>query len=198
MQLNVAVKTKSLRHRDTRPCANGGTLQGDQMPYRCPDKRREYSREWVAGRRREFMAGKTCAFCGSTESLELDHVDPTMKVDHRIWSWSKSRREAELAKCRVLCKPCHQGRHRVPLAHGSIEAYKRGCRCDQCCEAGFENDGRRTELIHGTYTAYMHRGCRCDLCKEAKRLASQEKYRRRKARMASTAGAGRNECGEGS
>jgi hypothetical protein len=39
--------------------------------------------------------------------MELDHVDPSQKVDHRIWSWSKARMDVEVAKCQVLCYDCH-------------------------------------------------------------------------------------------
>lgn len=77
------------------------------MPYSDPDRQREFNREWVAKRRREWFADKACVRCGSNEDLQLDHVDPKLKVDHRIWSWSKERRDAETAKCQVLCYPCH-------------------------------------------------------------------------------------------
>jgi hypothetical protein len=40
-------------------------------------------------------------------NLDVDHVDANSKVTHRIWSWSDSRRAAELAKCVVRCEPCH-------------------------------------------------------------------------------------------
>jgi hypothetical protein len=39
--------------------------------------------------------------------LELDHKDHRQKVSHTIWSWSMERRDAELAKCQVLCHDCH-------------------------------------------------------------------------------------------
>jgi hypothetical protein len=42
------------------------------------------------------------------EAPENDHVDPSKKTSHSIWSWSPERREAEIAKCQVLCRPCHQ------------------------------------------------------------------------------------------
>lgn len=77
------------------------------MPISDPEKRREYHRNWMAARRAAFFAGKSCAQCGNTEKLELDHVDPVLKVSHRIWSWSAHRREEELAKCQVLCERCH-------------------------------------------------------------------------------------------
>jgi hypothetical protein len=78
------------------------------MPYSDPAAQREYQRQWCANRRAEWMAGKSCADCGSTTDLEVDHVDPSQKVSHRVWSWSRARRDAELAKCVVRCQPCHQ------------------------------------------------------------------------------------------
>jgi 5-methylcytosine-specific restriction endonuclease McrA len=69
---------------------------------------RAYQAAWMAKRRAGFFADKSCAACGSRERLELDHVDPSKKTSHSIWSWSPERREAEIAKCQVLCRPCHQ------------------------------------------------------------------------------------------
>ncbi len=45
--------------------------------------------------------------CGSWDELEVDHVDPALKISHSIWSWSLERRLAELAKCVVRCRACH-------------------------------------------------------------------------------------------
>lgn len=79
------------------------------MPYRNPKRQRRYQREWLRRRRAEWIAsqGGACARCGRTDWLEVDHIDPTTKVDHRVWSWSEERRVPELAKCQVLCKRCH-------------------------------------------------------------------------------------------
>lgn len=63
-------------------------------------------RLWIAQRRADWFAGKSCLRCGT--DLQLDHIDSEQKVDHRIWSWSAERREVELAKCQVLCEPCHK------------------------------------------------------------------------------------------
>ena len=52
-------------------------------------------------------AGGKCVKCPSTEKLQFDHIDPKQKVNHRIWTWSPARRAAELAKCQLLCEPCH-------------------------------------------------------------------------------------------
>lgn len=77
------------------------------MPYSDKDRQRQYQREWYAKRRAEFFADKACVVCNATEELELDHIDSFSKTCHKIWSWAKSRREAEIAKCQVLCHRCH-------------------------------------------------------------------------------------------
>ena len=77
------------------------------MGYKDPGRRRTYAAAWTARRRADWFAGKTCAQCGSSENLQLDHIDPATKVSHRIWSWAEPRRVAELAKCQPLCATCH-------------------------------------------------------------------------------------------
>lgn len=52
-------------------------------------------------------AGGRCVRCHGTERLQFDHVDPRTKTEHRIWTWGAARRQAELAKCQLLCEPCH-------------------------------------------------------------------------------------------
>jgi len=81
------------------------------MPIRDPDDRREYARKWMAARRAAFFTGKTCADCGSKTDLRLHHIDPGQKIHHTIWSWSRDRREREIAKCIILCQRCHSRRH---------------------------------------------------------------------------------------
>lgn len=83
------------------------------------EAKRKYQREWLANRRAEFFKDKQC-LCGSTDRLELDHIDPSKKITHNIWSWSTPRREAELAKCQVLCYTCHK-------AKSAKDAYQRFC-----------------------------------------------------------------------
>jgi 5-methylcytosine-specific restriction endonuclease McrA len=76
---------------------------------------RRYQRAWMADRRGAWMAGKACAACGSSEDLELDHIDPSGKVSARIWSWASERRNLELAKCQPLCHGCHKAKTRREL-----------------------------------------------------------------------------------
>lgn len=78
------------------------------MPYTDQDEKRRYQREWLARRRSEWIEKNgPCIDCGSTEDLQVDHVDASTKVSHRVWSWSAERRKAELAKCVVRCERCH-------------------------------------------------------------------------------------------
>lgn len=53
--------------------------------------------------------GGKCVQCGSVDDLEFDHIDPMTKVKSfaHIWSYSNDKREAELVKMQLLCKPCH-------------------------------------------------------------------------------------------
>lgn len=110
------------------------------MPYKDKDKQREFQRLRVAKIRNEWLLENgPCIKCQSSDSLEVDHIDRNQKVSHRIWSWSKDRREMELAKCQVLCHKCHWEKTKLDLGHGTIN--------------------------HGTLTAYNVYACRCVPCK---------------------------------
>lgn len=100
------------------------------MPYRDPERQRQYQREWVSRRRAAWFADKICEQCDGVECLELHHKDTLEKISHRIWSWSEVRRLAELAKCIVLCRECHDMLH-----YSQCHSYRLGCRCPECTEA---------------------------------------------------------------
>jgi 5-methylcytosine-specific restriction endonuclease McrA len=111
------------------------------MPFSNPTKKLEYQREWYAARRLkgiELLGGK-CAQCGATEDLELDHIDPATKFTHRIWSYSWVRINEELAKCQLLCVPCHFQKTLAFISTaGGMWAtrknhHKKGCGCQSCC-----------------------------------------------------------------
>ena len=79
------------------------------MAYKDPEKRREYQRHWIAKRRSDWIEANGPCPCGSTEDLEVDHIDAASKLMNpaSIWGRREEARLAELAKCQVLCKRCH-------------------------------------------------------------------------------------------
>lgn len=112
------------------------------------DYHREYYRQYAQDRRDEAVAllGGCCAVCGTTETLEIDHIDPSAKSFTLTQGWSKKRETwlAELAKCQLLCKKHHDektlrdaGRVSAKETHGTLSAY-RHCgppKCDDCKRA---------------------------------------------------------------
>jgi 5-methylcytosine-specific restriction endonuclease McrA len=114
------------------------------MPYKNKKTQSEYQKNWMKKRRLSwFLKNGPCVTCGSIDSLEVDHVDPAIKIDHKVWSWSKIRRDEELKKCQVLCKKCHLEKTKVFI---------------------------KRPLIHGTKSGYSHYDCRCPDCKNAQKL----------------------------
>lgn len=97
------------------------------MPYKNKNEQRKYQREWMAASRAIYLNDKVCALCGSDSNLNVHHVDPSEKIDHKVWSWSEARKTKELAKCVVLCQPCHTKEHRpvtLKLAREIRRLYK--------------------------------------------------------------------------
>lgn len=118
------------------------------------EKQREYQRLWLARRRKKWLdENGPCARCGSSKDLNIDHKVPGSReggTGNAIFSRKESVRRKELAKCQVLCRPCHVIK--------SMEC------------------GERHVTTHGRANMYIKHKCRCDLCKEYKRQ-SNKKYR---------------------
>jgi 5-methylcytosine-specific restriction endonuclease McrA len=122
-----------------------------RMPFATKEAQREYARKWVAARRSEYFRDKKCMACGSNFDLELDHIDPSTKISHTVWSWTEQRRHEELAKCQVLCNSCHKDKTKQDIAsraeHGTLARYKSqfACKCDPCrtANAQYEHTRRR-------------------------------------------------------
>jgi hypothetical protein len=103
------------------------------------ETKREYQRQWMANRRREWFKDKKCVECGSKENLELHHVNPEQKWKHNFWSYSWIKILEEIKKCIVLCEKCHKletiKKLQRPLIHGTQAGYVKGCRCKECSVA---------------------------------------------------------------
>ena len=109
------------------------------MPYKDPNKQREYQRKYIANRKTLFYKDKRCEECGKKDDLEPDHIVPRSISGRKkiTYSWAPSRLEIEVAKhCRILCHACHVKRHaeemRTELVHGTDAGYKKGCKCKRC------------------------------------------------------------------
>jgi hypothetical protein len=163
---------------------------------------KQYSAEYY----RDFVEwcfsilGRKCVKCGSTENLEMDHVDPKTKLFTITSRMAPKHRKAiieELKKCQTLCSGCHAQKtgleHSIAFkkdrdqCHGTLSQYWRyKCRCDDCRKVYREYRRKREEkngvvkirepykkAVCGTNSMYRN-GCHCDLCKKAHRIASKE------------------------
>jgi hypothetical protein len=107
------------------------------MPYADKEAQRKYQLDrYHKIRSSWFNEHGPCRECGSWENLHAHHKNSGEKISHRVWSWSKKRREEELSKCVVLCCPCHGKTRKKPLVHGTPDGYTHHkCRCSLCREA---------------------------------------------------------------
>lgn len=87
----------------------------------------------------EILDGR-CSKCESTQNLEIDHKDRNKKVfdGTRMTSVSREKFLAEIAKCQLLCRKCHDVKTIVELGkkvakgtHGTLSSY-RYCKCYLC------------------------------------------------------------------
>lgn len=82
--------------------------------------KKEHNKIWMRGFRRKrnlqrkeyLLKNGPCKRCGSTENLELDHIDPKSKsfMTSHIFLRSKKIRDNELKKCQILCQECHKAK----------------------------------------------------------------------------------------
>ena len=133
---------------------NSLVTHGLNMPYKDTEQQREYQRLWILQRRNEHIQKNgPCTKCLSCIGLEIHHKNPKEKITHRIWSWSKVRREKELAKCEILCHDCHKKETQKFL---------------------------RKNFEHGTQSMYDSRKCRCSECRAANAATRRKQRRNRK------------------
>lgn len=92
------------------------------------------------------MLGGKCVRCGSTESLEFDHIDRTIKSFTIGGAKRASRKQilAEAAKCQLLCHDHHLDKSYemgdlTRAQHRTYATYSHGCRCPGCTEAHRDN-----------------------------------------------------------
>jgi hypothetical protein len=106
--------------------------------------RRKYDLARYHKRRANAIAqlGGKCVKCGSEKELQIDHIDPAQKLlaVGKLWGVAEKRFQEELAKCQLLCQPCHSLKTtydmgQLPRRCGSTTGYACGCRCGPCKKA---------------------------------------------------------------
>ena len=116
-------------------------------------------------RKLQFFSGKCCRSCKATNNLQLHHRDPSTKIGRTqsIWSWCEKKRFAEIAKCDVLCRSCHNSHHKKE----EVKLFPRNS------SGKFIKGGSRGVSVQEKKcgTAYKYGlGCRCIYCRRAKYL----------------------------
>lgn len=83
----------------------------------------------------EKLGGK-CVVCGTTDNLEIDHIDRSTKTMaiSGLWSCNIQRYEAELKLCQLLCEQHHKEKtsRENSVDHGGGKTGKRNCYCELC------------------------------------------------------------------
>ena len=79
--------------------------------YRTPEENR-LKNEKQRQERKDYLLeslGSCCIKCGSTESLEFDHINPALKKSRQSFlSMGLSTLETEIDNIQVLCHTCHK------------------------------------------------------------------------------------------
>ena len=94
----------------------------------CENKRGK----WRAARRGEEVAkrGGCCEQCGvegEDSFFDFHHINPDEKEIpiNKVWRMAEHKREAELAKCIMVCPNCHRKLHMAMGEYGINNATKR-------------------------------------------------------------------------
>jgi hypothetical protein len=155
----------------------------------------EYMRTYMLNRYHERRAealallGGKCAKCGTTDDLQIDHIDPatkTMSISG-MWSCSYERYLRELKLCQLLCREHHRKKtaQEQSIPHGGGKTGKKNCMCELCGPLKRQYARERSNSKprppchqHGTPSRYAS-GCRCDDCREMQRNRMRD-YRAQK------------------
>lgn len=87
------------------------------------------------GALRQILGGK-CVVCGSTDDLEIDHIDRRLKSFTISAKWDSPMDVLleELKKCQLLCSTHHaeKSAREMSVGHGEGKSGKRNCKCAPC------------------------------------------------------------------
>ena len=93
------------RYRKNNPFKNADKRTKEQHKLK-NDQQREIRRQYMLEQK-----GHMCCKCGSTENLEFDHIDPSLKTSRQSFmSMGLLTIEKNLDNIQVLCHDCHKER----------------------------------------------------------------------------------------
>lgn len=126
--------------------------------YSFAGNRNEYMRNYMKNRyhqkRNELikLLGGKCVNCGTTDNLEIDHIDSSKKTFRAadIHSIADDVVKKELDNFQLLCATCHESK------------------TNEKWDRSIPNSN------HGTYWKYVREGCRCSECKKAFRARKKK------------------------
>lgn len=103
---------------------------------------------------KELLGGK-CAYCGSRDHLQFDHIDPKTKTNNpmSMLQSKEAKFYAEVLKCQLLCATCHLEKTRSESK--AREPWHKG--------------KKLTAYRHGNAVGYATDGCRCEICRSWKK-----------------------------
>jgi hypothetical protein len=119
-------------------------------------------------RRRRKIAlialGGVCVECGSSDHLELDHIDPSTKTIDLSRDWYNDGWWHEVVTlCQLLCKKHHR---------------------QKSAKESAERNQKDRSLLHGTISQYYRYKCRCVECRKAYSLYRVEQRKKLKRKSA--------------
>lgn len=84
-----------------------------------------------------YLGGK-CNRCGTTENLQIDHIDRNLKRFSNFASRDFVKVADEIRNCQLLCEGCHkiktlEAKDHLRIEHGTVRMYRdQWCRCRRC------------------------------------------------------------------
>ena len=108
------------------------------MPFKDPVKQKEAQRQWYLRNKKitiersmkykhdnqvwfketklnDVACGcRDCGYVGHPDEFDYHHIDPNTKilaVSDMLGTYGRPKVIAEMAKCEILCKPCHRKQH---------------------------------------------------------------------------------------
>lgn len=151
------------------------------MPYLDKKKSVECKRLLLASRKSAWFAKHgPCQHCGSSENLEVDHIDPSKKAFSINWGVRFDVLEIELNKCQALCGRCHAKKSGSEKTKPLTELKQK---ISSHARQGLVTPG----IKHGTVSSYAYHRCRCQLCRDAINAYARKRTKTQRAKATASA-----------